>query len=261
MKPILLSLGPLSIHSYGLMLAIAFLVGIGIVVRRMRRYGVETAPVVDLAIVVLISAVVGARLMFVLFHLPDYLAHPLEVFVIWKGGLQLYGGVIPAIIAGAIFLRVRRLPPGEMADSVTLAFFVGLFFTRIGCFLNGCCFGRPTDLPWGIRFPEGCAASYCLPWERLHPTQLYSALAGLIAYGLLAALGRRVKTPGLLFVTGLVLYGASRIIVDFFRYYEESNIVASLGSVPVNVNQLLSLLFMAAGIIGIGVLVKRRKGR
>jgi len=257
LKPILIDLGPLSIHSYGLMLAIAFLVGIGFVMRRMARYGVDTTPIADLAIVVLLSAVAGARLMFVLFHLSDYIQRPLDVFVIWKGGLQLYGGLIPAIIAGAVFLRLKRLPLGQVADSVAMAFFLGVFFTRIGCFLNGCCFGHPTDMAWGVRFPAGCAASYFLPGQRLHPTQLYSALAGLATFGLLLALERWSRKPGVIFSAGLVLYGLGRTILDFFRFYEESNVVMRLDSAVINVNQIVSLALIVAGVVMMAMLMRR----
>lgn len=144
------------IHTYGLMLAIAFLVGIWWVSREGKKQNLEPDKVMDLGLWVLVAAVVGSRIAYVLPHWNEFQARPWTVIAVWEGGLTFYGGVLLAVPVGFFYMWRNHLPIWRTADLVAPAFAIGIFFGRIGCLLNGCCFGLPTKLPWGITYPVDC---------------------------------------------------------------------------------------------------------
>ncbi|MBC7185959.1 MAG: prolipoprotein diacylglyceryl transferase [Calditrichaeota bacterium] len=258
MHPVLFKLGPLEIHAYGLMLAISFVLGILLAARRAKRLGIDPNRIMDLGVLVAVSAIVGARLFYVAFHLDEFRGHWTDTFNPFQstgqvgiGGLTLLGGVILAILTSYIYLRLKNLSFLRVADVVAPSLGLGIFLTRIGCFLNGCCFGVPCHLPWAVSFPYGSPAHYHYGPVPIHPTQLYSSLGGLVMFGALLALDRHRRFDGYLFYFFLVFYGIGRFLVDFVRYYEPSMVLVRLGSVTISMNQGISLLMLAAGIIGL----------
>lgn len=183
--------------------------------RQAERIGLKGGVIQDLILYVAIGIIAGARLGYVLFYqmssLTDYLRHPLEIIAVWHGGMSFHGGLIGALLAGILFCRRRRLPCWEVADTVAVAAPVGLGLGRIGNFINGELFGRPTEVPWAMVFPSGG------PMPR-HPSQLYeAALEGLILFIILWKLKDRDLKPGALISFFLVGYGVFRFIVEFFR--------------------------------------------
>jgi phosphatidylglycerol:prolipoprotein diacylglycerol transferase len=146
------------IHSFGVMMVIGFLAGFFLAKRLTRHITPHPQLISNVALYALIPGVVGARTFFVIHHFSHFRADLPSVFAVWQGGLEFYGGVICAIPVIVLYLRHHKLPVRRYFDILAIALFLGLAFGRIGCFLNGCCFGKPTDLPWAVRFPHGSFA-------------------------------------------------------------------------------------------------------
>jgi len=204
------------------MLALAFFIGIWLAEKRAVEAGIDKKLVSDLGFWILISAVVGARLLYVLLHPAEFQNDPFEIIAIWRGGLMFFGGFLLALVVGIYFAKKNRIKVLTLGDIIAAPIALGIFLTRIGCFLNGCCFGIPTTLPIGVRFPKGCAASYSPVGDQpLLPTQLISSLFGLLLFFYLEKRRPRAK-HGELFGTTLFAYGLFRFLIDFVRYYEDS---------------------------------------
>lgn len=218
MHPIALELGALKIHWYGVLLAVGFLSGLWTAARRAPLTGLTPDKISDAGIWLIIGAVLGARILFVATYWRDSFAgEPFwEVFMIQKGGLVFYGGLIGAALACILFCRRHQLALWKVADVLAPSIALGYVFGRLGCLMNGCCFGRAGDLPWAIKFPAhpngGPPAG--VP---LHPTQLYDSLLNLVLYLGLAWLYRRKKFDGQVFAAYLVCYAVTRSIVEVYR--------------------------------------------
>ncbi|RMI04822.1 MAG: prolipoprotein diacylglyceryl transferase [Calditrichaeota bacterium] len=250
MHPELVRIGPVIVSSYGLMLALSFIIGISLSTRLAAKRGVSKDDVINLAFVIMLSAIVGARLMYVVFHLDEFRGRWEYTFLpiqrdgsIGLSGLVLLGGVIGALLAGLVYIKYKKLPFWKISDSIAPSLALGIFLGRIGCFLNGCCFGKACDLPWGVQFPPTSPAGAIMGPVHLHPTQLYSSFYGLIIFGVLMWLERRQPQPGTLSAVFLVLYGVARFTVDFFRFYESQMFVFP----GLDVNQLISLVMLGTG--------------
>lgn len=250
----LFEIGPLEIHSYGLMLAISFLVGIYFSMHRAKKQNIDPNKIIDLSVVIVISAILGARFLYVIFHLEEFKGHWLDTInpfqssgQIGIAGLTMLGGFIAAAGFGLLYLKLKKLPVLKIADIVVPALGLGIFITRIGCFLNGCCFGMPTELPWGMVFPLDSPAGYCFPNQHIHPAQLYSSCYGLLIFVGILLFERIKKFDGFLLYLFLIFYGISRFTVDIFRYYEDSMILIQLKNFSFSVNQGISLLLIILG--------------
>jgi phosphatidylglycerol:prolipoprotein diacylglycerol transferase len=252
MHPTLIDFGFFQIRSYGFMLAVSFLVGIYFAGYRAKKYGVKPQLVLDLSVYIIFAAVVGSRLLYVLFHLGEY-DSVLQMFALWEGGATFYGGMLLAIAVSYAFVHKKGLSFLLVADVLAPSIALGLIFTRVGCFLSGCCFGEPTSLPWGVAFPAGSSAGQAaadaaralgVPSVRLHPTQLYASGYGLVIFLTLIATQRYLRKRGATFGALLLLYGIARFTVDFFRYYE-ANARVLLG---LTFNQVISIALFALGV-------------
>jgi phosphatidylglycerol---prolipoprotein diacylglyceryl transferase len=244
MHPTIVEIGPLALHSYGFLLAVSFFAGIWLAARRAPRRGLSVEMVYDTSLVIVFAAILGARLMYVLFHREEIRSF-IDVIAVWRGGLTMYGGVIAAMISAWLYLRRRETPFLRMADVMAPSLGFGLMLTRIGCFLNGCCYGKPTDMPWGLALPAETFGGRLFGESPLHPTQLYSSLEGLGILILLLLYDRRPRREGQVFALYLVLSGIGRFTLDFFRYYEANVYVAG----PLTVNQLISLGACLLGVL------------
>lgn len=230
------------VKSFGLLLSLSFLAGIALCLRRGRRRGLDDALILDLCFAVLLSSLAGVRLFYVLAHPGDFQPW-YRVFFIWEGGLVLYGGILLATATVWWLCRRRGVPFLVMADVMAPAVALGIGLTRIGCFLNGCCFGVPTHLPWGVRFPSGSAAAHVFGHAHIHPVQIYSSLAGFAVFALLLLGERRPGPAGRTFARFLALYGVTRFGEDLVRYYEPQMYIAQ----GLTNNQAISLLLLALG--------------
>ncbi len=190
MHPILFKIGQVTIYSYGVMVAIAFLVSIYLASLSAAKRGINQEKIMDLGLTLLISGIIGARLLYVLTEIEYYRANPLEMVMIWKGGLVFYGGFIAAFVCGWVFLKRNKIPVLKTCDHIVPYLALGQAIGRIGCFLNGCCFGKPTNLPWGMIFPGGSIAGDIYPAVHIHPTQLYSVYTNFLIFAILLLFGK-----------------------------------------------------------------------
>jgi len=231
-------------------LAAAFLVGTWLSLREARRLALDEDRLVTVILVVLVSSVIGARALYVLEHVQEFRREWGSALAVWQGGLTLYGGVVAGTVAGLLAARQLSLPMWTVADAVTPAFAIGTVLGRIGCFLNGCCYGVPWNGPWAVIFPresfafEDQVASGLIPSTAVHslpvhPVQLYSMaiMVGVSAYLALAFL--RPHREGAIFFRLLIAYGMLRLIVAPFR----TEVLASM--------KTFSVLFIAVGALGL----------
>ena len=264
MHPIILKIGPLTIYSFGLMLAVAFLAAIHTSERLARRYNVPPEMIPDLGLYVLVAAVLGSRLLYVLVYRSDFVgAGLLSYLKIWEGGMIFYGGAIGAILVGLWYVRRKGCSAWSVLDIVSPAAALGHAFGRVGCFLNGCCWGKRCSLPWAVRFPKHLDKSgdifgspafkdhllrgYVNRAETLslevHPTQLYSVLFLVILFFVLLWLLKRRKFVGAVFCQYIIIYGCYRFLVEFIRDDSASLI---LGLTPA---QTMSLPLVVLGCV------------
>jgi len=199
------------------MIALAFLAGMWTAVRRAPLAGISGELVADLVVPwLLLGSVLGARVLYVATYWKESFAGQpwWEVFMIQRGGLVFYGGLIGASLTTILFARLKKIPLWKLADVFAPSVALGSVFGRIGCFLNGCCFGRACDLPWAVRFP----ADHSTGGTPIHPTQIYDGLLNLALYlGLAWMFRRRRKFDGQIFATYLMCYAVTRSISEAFR--------------------------------------------
>ncbi len=246
MHPIAFHLGGLIIHWYGVMVALGFLVGLWLAGRRGRLEGVAAEKVLDAGPWLIVGAILGARSLFVATYWREQFAgRPFfEVFMIWHGGLVYYGGLIGASVACVLYARLKQVPLWRLADILAPSIALGQALGRIGCLLNGCCYGRPCQLPWAIRFPEHNAAG--APSTPVHPTQIYESLLSLALYAGLAWLYRRKKFDGQVFGLYMVGYALFRSFVEMFRGdYPQYQYLGGWAT-PAH---LVSLFLLGAGLV------------
>ena len=240
MYPEVFHLGFLHVRTYGLMLAVAFLVGTWIALREARRLGLDEDKVVSVVLVTLVTGVLGARAMYVIEHLDEFRQGWGSVLAIWQGGLTLYGGIMAGSLFGLLAARRAGLPVWTTADALTPSVALGTAFGRIGCFLNGCCYGKPTRLPWGVVYPPDSFPGLEFGRVPIHPSQIYFAIAGVVLFALLWSVRKRIATPGELFWVFVALFGLVRVGLDMTRAYESYALV-SLGAFTVTESQLWSV--------------------
>jgi phosphatidylglycerol:prolipoprotein diacylglycerol transferase len=247
--PEVLHWGLVHIRSYGLMLAVAFLVGTGVALAEARRRGLDEDRLVTVILATLVASIIGARALYVLEHVGEFRREWGSVLALWQGGLTLYGGVVLGTAVGLATARRLGLPMWSTADALTPSFALGTAFGRVGCFLNGCCYGRPTRMPWGVVFPPDSFAGLEFGNAPVHPSQLYFAFAGLALFGLTWGLRRRMRVPGTLFWTFLILFALVRIPLDFTRAYEPGAQALAIGGVDVTESQVTSLALALFGVL------------
>jgi phosphatidylglycerol---prolipoprotein diacylglyceryl transferase len=215
MRPVLFRLGGLTVYAYGFFLAMGIVAGALLAFVEARREGIPIERMIDLFFYSVISAVVGARLLFVIINFDSYRNNPLHVFRVWEGGLVFYGGLVLAAGVSIGYMRRRRLAVWKMADLFAPSVALGLFFGRVGCFFAGCCYGKETTLPWAVTFTD--PASLALRNLPLHPTQLYDAGNGLAIFFFLIWLKRRKTFDGEVFWLFLSLYSVTRFFIEIMR--------------------------------------------
>lgn len=253
MYPDLFKIGPFTLHTYGVMLAAAFFLALAIAVRQAKREGIAPERILDLGLYLLISAIVGSRILFILTEFKYYINHPLKIFMFWEGGLVFFGGLILAIPVGIYYIRKHRLPLWQVADiaapSVAIAQAVG----RLGCFSAGCCYGKPTNLPWAVTFRDpNSLARLDIP---LHPTQLYESLGTFLLFLFLISMRKRKSFDGQIFWLYTLLYSVLRFIIEIFRGDQIRGMI--LGT-PLSTSQGIAILLFG---ISIYMLFRLKKGK
>jgi phosphatidylglycerol:prolipoprotein diacylglycerol transferase len=241
--------GFLHLRTYGLMLAVAFLIGTWVGTREARRLGLDEDKILTVILVALVSSIFGARLLYVLEHIDEYRRAWPSVLAVWQGGLTLYGGIVGGTVGGLWMAKRAGLPMWRVADALAPSIALGTVFGRIGCFLNGCCYGKPTQLPWGVVYPKDSFPSLEFGSVPIHPSQLYFSAAGLVLFVILWAIRKRTTVPGHLFWLFVIMYALVRIPLDMTRAYEPSSIVGHLGHLDITESQVSSLLLAMFGVL------------
>lgn len=257
MYPKILDLGPITIHTYGLFLAAAFIVGIWITSRNAKKAGINPDLAWNLGLIVIFSALVGAKLLLLLSDFDYYSQNFREVFSLstLRSAGVYYGGLLLALAAAAWFLIKKRLPAWQMADMAAPGIALGQAIGRLGCLSAGCCYGKPTPMPWGITFRDEYAyhnvgVTLNTP---LHPTQIYESLATFLLFLYLMWRLPNRHVPGRIILEYLTLYALLRFVIEFFRNDERGFILYGL----LSTSQFIAILT----ILGSGVvyfILKRR---
>jgi len=248
----LFTIGSLPIRSYGVMVAIGFLIAIYVAILRAKKKNIPLKIVFDLGLYVLVSGFIGARIFHILQHIRSY-DSPADALRIWEGGLTFYGGFVLAFLVAFIYLRSRRLPLARVIDIITPSLALGEGVARIGCFLAGCCFGKPTNLLWGVTFPVNSLTWILTDGQKVHPTQLYSSVILFCIFAMLIAIQRYMKFPGQLFLCYVIMYSIYRFSIDFLRYYAPEEYIGILVS-----SQATSLITGIIALIIMIVLILRQ---
>lgn len=251
-NPIMIDLGLIRVSWYGMMYVLGFIASYLLVRYQMKRkdFGVSRVEVENLYFYLIIGLMVGARLGYVLFYnFKMYLADPLEIFAVWKGGMSFHGGLIGVLIVGILFSLRNKKSFWKIADLVIVTAPIGLGLGRIGNFINGELYGRVTQVPWGMIFPGGG------PHPR-HPSQLYeSALEGGALFVILWLLKDKKLPTGGLLAHFLSLYGLFRFLIEFYRE-PDPHIGFIIG--PFTLGQIFSFIMIPGGV-GLFYTLKRRQ--
>lgn len=249
--PVFLRLGPVQLRWYGLMYMLSFIIGYFLLkgLAKERKLKLTPDDLYDLLFYIIIGVMVGGRVGYVLFYdLRGYMQTPLDIFKIWQGGMSFHGGFIGVILAVLYITKKKGWDFWEIGDLICVGVPIGLGLGRLGNFINGELFGRPTNLPWGIVFPDGGEMAR-------HPSQIYEALLeGLLLYLILRWLFKKHYQPGTV-VWGLIgFYGLFRFVVEFVRE-PDAQIGFDLG--PFTRGQLLTIPMLVIGLWKMFTYVRR----
>jgi phosphatidylglycerol---prolipoprotein diacylglyceryl transferase len=252
--PAFFGIGPLTVYTYGVMLAAAYLLGLQLAIVRARKAGLDSQTMLDLGVALVIAALVGAKVLLLLVNFNYFWSNPREILVLARSGGVFYGGLIGATLVAFWFIRRHRLPLWTTCDMFAPGIALGHVIGRLGCLMAGCCFGKPTSVPWAITFTDPfAAANVGTPLNTpLHPTQLYEAGAELLILVLLLATERKGRYfPGRTFWGYMFLYAVSRFIIEFYRGDERGLIMGF------STSQFISLVLAPLSLIMLMRLYKR----
>jgi phosphatidylglycerol---prolipoprotein diacylglyceryl transferase len=254
MHPVLFDFGAFTIYSYGVLLAAAYLLGLQFALIRARSRGLDSQRVMDLGIWIIISALVGAKLLLLIVDFRQLTDSPRDLLSLARSGGVFYGGLIAAVTVALLYLRRHKLPLWTTTDVFAPGIALGHVVGRLGCLLAGCCFGRETSVPWAITFHSPAALAQGTPLGvPLHPTQLYEAGAeALILVFLLATERRGRPFPGRTFWSYMLLYGISRFIIEFYRGDSRGMVFDA-----VSTSQFVSIILVPLAVVMLFVLGRR----
>lgn len=256
--PILVQLGPIAIRWYGLLIASAVLIGVTLSQYLAKRRNVDPNLVGDLAICLVIAAIPCARLYYVLFEWEQYAQNPLQAFAIWKGGIAIHGAILGGIVAAIIFARIQKISVWLLADLVVPSLILGQAIGRWGNFFNSEAFGRPTDLPWKLYIPPQQRPLEFVNYDYFHPTFLYESLWNLMVFAILMTLFFRdlKRKPHLKVGTLALVY---MVAYSLGRFWIEGLRTDSLMIGPLRMAQIISLVEITLGLLGLAWLYLRRR--
>ncbi|MFN2491819.1 MAG: prolipoprotein diacylglyceryl transferase [Pyrinomonadaceae bacterium] len=251
MYPELFRIGNFPINTYGVFLALAFLCAILITVRLATRDGLPREKIYDLSLWMLLASLIGSKVL-MFFTEPEYRDHPLQLISLdfLRSGGVFYGGLIGAILVGYFLMRRYNLPWWKTADACAPGIAIGNFFGRQGCFAAGCCWGKPTSLPWGVKFTELGHEITGVPTDTyLHPTQLYESFSMLIVFFFLLWLHKRKRFSGQVILAYAILYSTIRFIIEFVRADPRGDLFGLTTLTHLSTSQLISLVVGVAALI------------
>lgn len=246
MYPELFSIGPVTIYSYGVLLAASYLLGLWLAMRRAKKWGLDSSRILDLGIYIIIAALIGAKLLLLVVDFDQFSRSPSDLLSLARSGGVFYGGLIVSVLVGFWYVRRHGLPLWTTCDVFAPGIALGHVTGRLGCLAAGCCYGKPADVPWAITFTNPLAAANVgtplgIP---LHPTQIYEAGAELLILVLLLATERRGRPfAGRTFWTFMFLYAVSRYIIEMYRGDPRGEILGF------STSQFISLLLAPLSVV------------
>jgi phosphatidylglycerol:prolipoprotein diacylglycerol transferase len=258
MYPELFRIGNFPINTYGVFLALAFLCAILIAVRLARRDGLPSEKIYDLCLWMLLAGLIGSKIL-MLFTEPEYRDNPAQFLSLdfLRSGGVFYGGLLGAVLAGYFLMKRYKLPWWKTADACAPGIAVANFFGRQGCFAAGCCWGKPTTLPWGVKFTEKGHEITGVPIDAyLHPTQLYESFAMLLVFFFLLWLHKRKRFDGQVILAYALLYSIIRFAIEFVRDDPRGDVFGLTSLTGLSTSQLISLVI---GIWALILLIRRRR--
>jgi phosphatidylglycerol:prolipoprotein diacylglycerol transferase len=256
MYPELFRIGNFPINTYGVFLALAFLCAILITVKLAARDGLPREKIYDLCLWMLLSSLIGSKVL-MLFTEPEYRDHPWQLLSLdfLRSGGVFYGGLIGAVLSGYFLMRRYKLPWWKTADACAPGIAIGNFFGRQGCFAAGCCWGKPTTLPWGVKFTKLGHEITGVPIDLpLHPTQLYESFAMLIVFFFLFWLHKRRRFNGQVILLYALLYSIIRFAIEFLRDDPRGDLFGLTTLTGLSTSQMISII---VGVVALVLLVVR----
>ncbi len=252
MYPDLFSIGPLTLHTYGLFVALGFFVGLTVTTKLAKAEDINPQQVMDMGFIIILSAIIGSRALYVLMNASYYTRAPLDMFKIWEGGLVFSGGIIGVVLTMLWYIKRHDLPLGKIADLWAPAIAIGQSLGRIGCFMAGCCYGRPTDSFLGVTYTH----PHCLAplGEKLHPVQLYSSISGLIIFLAVMLLYKKRKFEGQVFLWLLIMHSTARLALEKFRGDDRGLFLGS----GMTLTQFVAIMIL---VISVGILMVAKAKR
>jgi phosphatidylglycerol:prolipoprotein diacylglycerol transferase len=251
MYPELFRIGSFPVNTYGVLLALAFLTALFVASRLGQRDGLQRERVFDLGLWMLLGGLVGSKLLLMVVE-PEYAGNLrllLSLDFLRSGGVW-YGGFLGALGAGLLLIRRYKLPLAKTLDAFAPAVAIGQAIGRQGCFAAGCCWGKPTTLPWGVEFTERGHEITGVPLGiHLHPTQLYESFAALLIFFFLLWLHRRKRFAGQVIASYAVLYGMTRFLIEFVRDDPRGDVAGLTSLTHLSTSQLISLLVVIGGLV------------
>ena len=251
MYPEIFHIGSFPINTYGVFLAIAFLCAILVAVRLAARDGLPRERIYDLSLWMLLGGLIGSKIL-MLFTEPEYRDHPLQLLSLdfLRSGGVFYGGLIGAVLTGYFLMKRYKLPWWKTADACAPGIAIGNFFGRQGCFAAGCCWGKPTSLPWGVKFTDLGHQITGVPTDvYLHPTQLYESFAMLIVFLFLLWMHRRKRFNGQVILLYALLYSIVRFAIEFVRDDPRGDIFGLTTLTGLSTSQMISLVVGIAAAV------------
>jgi phosphatidylglycerol:prolipoprotein diacylglycerol transferase len=264
MHPILMKIGPLTIHTYGFLMAVGVAFGLWFIYVQAKKTGLDAVRIMDAAFYTIIVSLLGAKFVLFISNAGYYVSYPKELFSLARSGGVFQGGLFFGLVFALWYFRRKKIPTWKTADLIGPALALGHGFGRIGCFSAGCCFGRACSLPWAAVFKSPYAAQLTGVHlnEPLHPVQLYESILNFLNFGVLFLLLRKKKFDGQVFSFYIINYSIIRFFTEYFRGDHGDNIYFIRGG-----SALSSLSFpqlaCVLGLIGGSVLavVLKRRGR
>ncbi|MEW5795361.1 MAG: prolipoprotein diacylglyceryl transferase [Candidatus Zixiibacteriota bacterium] len=253
MYPELFHIGPVPVRAFGLMLALSFLAGVYYIQRVALRDRKPFDTYLMFAYIMIFGGILGARLSYAALHWSDFANNLLDIFNPFQSGqfgiagLNLYGGILFGMAGSIIYARLKYVPVLDVFDYFAPTIGLGIGISRIGCFLNGCCFGTPTHLPWGVEFPPDSIPYMIFGSQHLHPSQIYSSLYGLGLFVALHHLVKHRRFTGQVTAIFLMVEAVFRYAIEYVRYYE-SEMHFSLWGMHPTWNQVVSWSLFLGGL-------------
>jgi len=256
MRPILLTLGPLTVSSYPVMICLGACLSIWLTLREIDRRGLGRSQYITICLIGFSSGIVGARIMNCIVFYDLYEGRPWwKMLALWEGGLAMYGGVLIALPLCYAYIRHERLSFWEAMDTLVPPWMMLLVLGRLGCFLNGCCYGKPTTAPWGLFFKDTARTSGY--YATTHPTQLYSSLAALVIFMIMWRRRLKPRFTGQVSLIFFILYPIVRFVIEFYRA-DPRGLWRFSGLVTLSESQIISIPLFLFALVAWSVLSRKR---